>query len=65
MSVRDVFGIACPKCGRDDGLRVYIHTWAPLCEHGTDANENEHDWDAKDDCACACGHSGLVETFQV
>jgi hypothetical protein len=64
MSVRDTFDMACPKCGRDDGLSVYMHTWAPLCEYGTDGNENEHMWDDKDDCACACGHHAPVEAFK-
>lgn len=64
MSVRDMFGMACPQCGSDAHLKIYIHTWAPLSEDGTDSNDSEHIWDEDDDCCCvACGIVRQVKEF--
>lgn len=64
--VRSAFNMACPKCGRDDDIRIYMHTWAVLGPDGTDANDSEHIWDEHDDCACGmCGHHARVAEFML
>lgn len=63
-TVRDTFDMACPACGVDEELAIYMHTWAPLTADGTDANDGEHVWDENDECVCrACGHNGKVGDF--
>ncbi len=63
-TVRDTFEMACPNCGGDSQLVIYMHTWALLTPDGTDADDGEHVWDGNDDCACrACGHQGKVADF--
>lgn len=63
-TVRKAFNMACPACQSDEHIRIYMHTWAPLSEGGTDANDGEHVWDGDDDCVCdGCGHRERVCQF--
>jgi len=63
-TVRNTFCMACPNCGSDSSLRIYMHTWASLTPDGTDSNDSEHVWDEHDDCCCeACGHHARVAEF--
>jgi hypothetical protein len=57
-AVRSTFGLACPRCGRDDRLAIFIRTWAALSGEGTDADHDVHDWG--DDSLCRCEHCSKV-----
>jgi hypothetical protein len=62
-TVRDVFGLACPECGRDDNLRIVITTWATLSEDGTEPF-GDHEWDDTASCRChSCNFSGVASDF--
>lgn len=64
--VRDVFEIACPRCGDDSMLRILIETWAPLSPDGTDANDSDHYWEGRNSCICdGCGYLGTVADFSL
>ena len=62
-TVRDLFGLACPKCGRDDSLRLVITTWATLSKDGTEPF-GDHGWDDTAICRCNdCKFSGVASDF--
>ncbi len=62
-TVRTVFEMACPACGRDDALMVVIATWAHLSLDGTDP-AGDHEWDDRSGCRCeACDYIATVAEF--
>lgn len=64
-TVRAIFGLACPKCRRDDHLAVSIRTWAALSGEGADAHHDMHEWDEESPCRCeACGFCDRVSSFR-
>ena len=64
-TVRDLFGLACPKCGDDDNLRLVITTWATLSADGTEPF-GDHEWDDDAICRCnGCKFAGVASDFAV
>lgn len=64
-TVRDLFGLACPKCGDDDTLRLVITTWATLSAGGTEPF-GDHEWDDGAICRCnGCKFVGVASDFAV
>ncbi len=63
-TVREEWGLACPKCRRDDRLQVELTTMADLTAYGTEPFGDQQ-WDRRSHMRCdACGHSGKVARFQ-
>ena len=64
-TVREIFGIACPKCGSDDDLRVVIRVVAELSADGTKPF-GDQEWDDESPCVCnGCEFAGYVGQFAV
>jgi Zn ribbon nucleic-acid-binding protein len=64
-SVRETFGLACPKCGHDDELEVWAFTTVSITPHGSiEADHAIHEWSGSHHCQCrACGHEATVGDF--
>lgn len=56
-TVKERHGLECPDCGRDDGLKVSMRTWATLLPDGTDET-GELAWTTDSDIICVCSWSG-------
>lgn len=64
-SVRETFGLACPKCACDGPLLVRAETCLRLLPYGTEP-VGHREWFADSPCTCiTCGHSGLVDDFDI
>jgi hypothetical protein len=62
-TVRELFGLACPKCGSDEPLCVVIKSLATLSPDGTDPF-GDHEWDEESPCLCKeCDFTGLITQF--
>ena len=62
-TVRELFGLACPKCQDDACLSLVLTTWATLRADGTEPF-GDHEWDEASPCVCkACDLSGVVADF--
>ncbi|KAB2912714.1 MAG: hypothetical protein F9K29_18310 [Hyphomicrobiaceae bacterium] len=66
-TVRETFGLACPKCGRDEELEVWAFTGVLLTPDGTvEAKDSVHEWSESHHCECrACGFQAQVDAFTV
>ena len=64
-TVREKFGLACPKCGRDDRLRIWAYAMVAMTPDGSvETNDPFHEWGPDHYCECeACGHQGIVSDF--
>ena len=63
FTVREEWGLACPKCGSDDHLQVQLTTMADLTSYGTEPF-GDHTWNENSHMRCfACGHNGKVAGF--
>jgi hypothetical protein len=66
-TVKEVWEMACPKCGQDDQLDIVVTLFARLLPNGTDPDQagdenGDHEWDENSTCACRhCGWCGIVE----
>jgi rubredoxin len=64
-TLRNIYDMACPKCGNDEELVVLIETEATLTVEGTDA-DGHHEWDMDSACACpVCRYHGMVANFLI
>ncbi len=64
-TLRDIYDMACPKCGNDEELVVLIEAEATLTVEGTDA-DGHHEWDGDSHCTCpVCRFSGSVADFTI
>lgn len=64
-TVRETFGLACPKCGRDDHLIVEVTTMVRLYPEGTESVGDE-EWGPDSNCACTtCDFRDRVEVLMV
>ena len=62
-TVRDLFGLACPKCDDDHRLHLVITTLAALSADGTEPI-GDHEWDSTAYCRCnGCRFEGVVSDF--
>lgn len=60
---RDIWGVACLKCGKDDDLRVELRVLAKLTPNGTEIY-GEREWDSECFMYCGhCGNDGIVADF--
>jgi len=66
-SVKEIWGMACPKCGASDKIDICADIWVRLCPDGTDdtASENgDTEWTHHSGAkCCACGFGGNVSDF--
>ncbi len=64
-SVRENFGLCCPRCGDDDRLMVEIRTMARLRRDGTET-VGDHAWGLDSACGCTdCDYWATVSSFTV
>ena len=67
MTVKEIWEIACPKCGDDQRIDICANIWVRLFFDGTDpyeATNQDHYWDSKSQAVCnTCHHHGTVATF--
>jgi hypothetical protein len=59
QTVRQGWGMCCPKCGRDGEIDIQMSSWRRLHPLGTDddaVNSDGYSW--TDDSAAICGHCG-------
>ena len=54
-TVREEWGMCCPKCGKDDKLSIKMTVWAELSPDGTEVS-GDQEWDS--DSGCDCSHNG-------
>lgn len=52
MSVRENHGMVCPKCKRDDNLKVAVRTWVLLLPQGVENEGADHTWDWNNEVMC-------------
>lgn len=65
-TVRETFGLACPKCGRDDQISIRCEIWVDVTPDGTERVGDDHDYDERNVCGClACHYVSTVGRFQV
>lgn len=64
-SVRETFGLACPKCGSDERILVEVTTFVRLHPDGTESAGDE-EWGPDSYCECRnCSHQAQVSAFDV
>ncbi|MGE3227888.1 MAG: hypothetical protein AB7J30_00415 [Hyphomicrobium sp.] len=64
-SVRETFGLACPKCGQDDRLHVSVETFVHLLPDGSEG-VGDDEWGPFSRCGCtACDYWATVENFDI
>lgn len=64
-SVRESWGLACPKCHRDDKLFVAAESWAHFQPDGTET-ASDYEWSNRSRTSCeACFHSGVLDDFNI
>ncbi|MEQ1731911.1 MAG: hypothetical protein ABL982_26350 [Vicinamibacterales bacterium] len=62
-SLREIFALACPKCGQDDALDIQIACMSQITADGSEPY-GDHDWDGASYCSCPeCGYSSDVADF--
>lgn len=66
-TVRETFGLACPRCGSDDSIEIWAYTVVALMPNGSAAtNDPFHEWGPDHYCACrACTFEGRVADFTI
>lgn len=65
MGVREEWGLACPSCGSDEGIKLEVSVMAHLSEDGTEP-DGDHEWDDNSFCFCRmCQFDGKVSEFDV
>lgn len=64
-TVRETFGLCCPKCRQDDRLMVQITNTAKLHGDGTEA-VGDDEWSIDSPCGCTdCNYWSTVTEFTV
>jgi hypothetical protein len=67
QSVKQIWGMARPKCGASDEIDICADIWVRLCLDGTDvtaAENGDTEWtDHSGAKCCACGFGGNVSDF--
>lgn len=65
-TVREVFGMQCPKCKKDTHLFVEISARAKLSADGTNIDGQDHFWQERSSCSCdSCGWMGIVKEARI
>lgn len=56
--------LACPRCGRRDGIQIQVKRWASFADSGTDDEPGDTEYTARNPAQCSeCDHSGTVAGF--
>lgn len=64
-TVRDAFGLCCPRCGSDKRIMVQLTIWARLLPYGWE-HAGDEEWDMDSPCSCTiCDHLSTVAAFLV
>lgn len=64
-SVRETFGLACPKCGQDDRILVMATEYVRLLPDGTES-ASDQEWCADSPAVCEhCRHAGPIFAFDI
>ncbi len=64
-TVREAWGLECPKCGEDDRLNVTLPFEVAIYPTWSEVIDGDHLWDDDSAMSCCCGHSGIVREFGV
>lgn len=66
-TVRETYGLVCPKCGSDEDIAISVAIWVDIFPDGTlERLGSTHEWDHASPCRCTqCKHSGIVCHFTV
>lgn len=67
-TVKQVWGLCCPKCGSDEDLEITIQCEGTLKPDGVDTNgtvyHGKQDWHNESSCSCMlCKRNGTVADF--
>lgn len=64
-TLRECFGLVCPKCGRDDHIRICAYAMVALTPNGSvETNDACHEWSPDHYCGCSsCGFEATVAEF--
>ncbi len=63
-TVKEIWGMCCPKCKQDDRIMVQVHMMVQLMPTGTDLDDGDHEWDSESVAECqACGYRSRVWEF--
>ena len=64
-TVREEWGMACPKCKSDENLRIEVMMTVQLYHDGTQIIDGDHEWGRSSPCRCAeCDWEGTVADAQ-
>ncbi|MGO9172226.1 MAG: hypothetical protein ACLP7P_09705 [Rhodomicrobium sp.] len=62
-TLRQLYGLACPKCGQDEALKIAITCFAYVSDEGSEELGN-HEWTDGSACICPdCKHAATVLDF--
>jgi hypothetical protein len=67
-TVKEVWKMACPRCGDDSTIDITASIDVRLCVDGTDADATrcgDHEWGDDSPVTCGCGHEGIVNDFTI
>jgi hypothetical protein len=65
-TVRDEWGIACPKCKSDEHIEIECSIMVRLTQDGTDDEGGDRIWDETSYTRCDnCSHQGKLARFYV
>ena len=66
-TVRETFGLVCPKCGSDESIEIWAYTMIRLTPDGSvEAKNAGHEWGPDHHCECRrCGHQAQVYAFDI
>jgi hypothetical protein len=67
-TVKDAWGLECPKCKSDESLHLCVEVFAALTPDGTEIDGGDHHWDHESACSCheeECDWSGIVREAMV
>ena len=65
MTVRQIYGLACPRCDYDETLDIQIFCMARVTSQGSEPF-GDHEWDEDSFCRCPnCNRTGDVSEFRI
>lgn len=64
-TVREIFGLACPRCDQDDEIRISACVMVELTPNGSiETGDPFHEWGPDHYCSCGfCGYEATVNEF--
>ena len=62
-TLRELYGLACPKCVQSDALKIEITCFAYVSDQGSE-ELGSHEWDDNSCCICPdCDYVATVADF--